>query len=348
MEDLKKYAVLIPAYKPAYGQMIPFVQKLLSAFDCVVTVDDGGGAEYASVFVECERLGCEVLTHEVNRGKGAALRTGIQYVYENLPDIAGIITADCDGQHAVKDIIRTAEALSEHPDCLIIGGRRFDENVPKRSMAGNKLTRVVYKLATGISIYDTQTGLRAFPRSLFDELIELKGDRYEYEMNMLLKLREWGVKPFEIPIKTIYLNENKGSHYNGFKDTMRIGARIMLFAAGSMTSFVIDWALFLLFSHWMPYWWAFGAARVISAVCNYFINRKVVFGGKNYKSGSAPKYLALATAVMLLGMLVLRLFGKVKLYWLIKLCYDAVMYVVNYFVQRDFVFIIKKRDKRKK
>lgn len=342
----ENYVVLIPAYKPVYEQMVPFVTELLGIYRHVVAVDDGGGEAFADVFAECKRLGCTVLTHEVNRGKGAALRTGIIHVMNELSDAEGIITADCDGQHAVKDIIRVTEAQIEHPECMIIGGRRFDENVPARSMAGNTITRFIYKLATGISIYDTQTGLRGFPKFLFDELAELKGDRYEYEMNMLLKLREWGVHPYEIEIKTIYINENKGSHFNGFKDAVRIGARILLFAAGSAASLVIDQGIFLLCSFLgMKYWWAFCLARVISSAANYLINRKVVFGGKNYKRGATLKYFTLAGAVMLLGMTVMTLvkFDSVLLTWVVKFSYDAVMFFVNYIIQRDFVFKVKDR-----
>ena len=181
--DLKDYVILIPAYKPVYDQMIPFVNELKESFDKIVCVDDGGGEEYKNVFDECERLGCYVQYHEVNRGKGAALRTGFTFIKNELATARGVITADCDGQHTVPDIKKVTEALSGHPDDMIIGGRRFDKNVPFRSKAGNTFTRLIYKLATGISIYDTQTGLRGFPMSLLPELIKLEGDRYEYEMN---------------------------------------------------------------------------------------------------------------------------------------------------------------------
>ena len=150
--DSKKYAVLIPAYKPVYDQMVPFVGQLTGYFDKIVCVDDGGGEAYADVFAECKRLGCTVLTHEVNRGKGAALRTGVTYIMNEMKDADGVVSADCDGQHTVSDILKVTEALYEHPEDMIIGGRRFDKDVPFRSQAGNTFTRILYKLATGISI----------------------------------------------------------------------------------------------------------------------------------------------------------------------------------------------------
>lgn len=353
----ENYVILIPAYKPVFDEMIPFIKELRESYDKIVCVDDGGGQAYKNVFDECEALGCTVLKHEVNRGKGAALRTGISYISENMADAHGVITADCDGQHTVSDIKKVTKALFEHPDDMIIGGRRFDKDVPFRSQAGNTFTRILYKLATGISIYDTQTGLRGFPMSLLPDLIKLEGDRYEYEMNMLLKLHDWGVSPCEVTIATIYLNENKGSHFNAMRDGLRIAARILKYTAGSILSFVIDWILFvflmkLAFSgvgENIKYALSFGIARVISSTFNYIYNRKAVFGGKNYERGATVKYFALVAVVLGLGMLVQRLTAYIPggdiVHSGIKLVYDAVMFVVNYIIQRDFVFKIKKRQK---
>ncbi len=353
--DLKDYVILIPAYKPVYDQMVPFVTELLSSFDKIVCVDDGGGEQFRDVFAECERLGCHILTHEVNRGKGAALRTGLSYIEKELNTAGGVVTADCDGQHTVSDIKKVAEALYGHPGDMIIGGRKFDKNVPFRSKAGNTFTRLLYKLATGISIYDTQTGLRGFPMFLLPELIKLEGDRYEYEMNMLLKLHDWGVSPYEVTIATIYINDNKGSHFNAMRDGLRIGARILKYTAGSILSFLLDWIIFILLMKLafsgagenIRYALSFGIARVVSSVFNYTYNRLAVFGGKNYEKGATLKYFALVITVLALGMLVQRLTAYIPggdlVHSVIKLAYDAMMFVVNYIIQRDFVFKIKKR-----
>lgn len=353
--DTRDYVILIPAYKPVYDQMIPFIEELKRDYDKIVCVDDGGGETFSPVFDECKRLGCFVLTHEVNRGKGAALKTGIAYIRRELSDAKGVITADCDGQHTPEDIKKVTEALYGHPDDMIIGGRKFDKNVPFRSQAGNTFTRVLYKLATGISIYDTQTGLRGFPMSLLPELETLEGDRYEYEMNMLLKLHDWGVSPYEVTIATIYINENKGSHFNALRDGLRVGARIFKYAAGSILSFLIDWVIFLLLMKLafrnvggdLNYPLSFGLARAVSSVANYLYNRFAVFGGKNYEKGATAKYFGLVIIVLLLGMLVQRLTAQVPggdlVHSLIKFVYDTVMFVVNYVIQRDFVFKIKKR-----
>ncbi len=353
MSEIKfeNIAVLIPAYKPDASLMMPFLSKLMQAFKNVIVVDDGGGATFENVFVACRELGAKVLTHEFNMGKGVALKTGIAYINGRCPGIQGIVTADCDGQHLVEDIEKVARALCDSPDKLIIGGRRFDKDVPFRSKAGNTLTRAMFKLATGVSVYDTQTGLRAFGRDLFDEMLALKGNRYEYEMNMLLKLKEWNIEPLEITIKTVYINDNATSHYNPLKDSLRIGSRIFLFLSASLVSFGIDYILYTYLCHLGCGWGlSFCAARVISSVVNYLLNRNIVFKNKNAKH-STIKYFALALCVMLLGAGVMRLLetvltGGTAVATVCKLVYDIVMYFVNYIIQRDFIFkSVKKREK---
>ncbi len=347
-----KTAVLIPAYKPEKDLFLPFLDKLSKKFDSIVIINDGSGTDFDAVFEECRKYTDIVLHHYINKGKGSALKSGIGYIMTRMPDVDGIITADCDGQHSVEDIMRVSDELCKYPHDMIIGGRRFDENVPFRSKFGNSLTRWLFKLSTGLKIYDTQTGLRAFSREHFEVLSKLPGDRYEYEMNMLLKLRELGICPREITIKTIYINENATSHYNPIKDSLKIATRLLLFTSGSICSFVVDYLFFCLFTYTLgfSYGLAFFLARIISAIVNYFINRKIVFGGNCSKS-SVIKYAALAIAVMALGSgvmyfadnyaesgNVIRAFPVI-----IKAIYDIIMYFVNYIIQRDFVFKVKKK-----
>ncbi len=349
-----KTAILIPAYKPEKTLFLPFLKELAESFENIVIINDGSGTEFDSVFEECEKYTNHVLHHYINKGKGSALKSGIGYIMNRMPEIDGIITADCDGQHSVTDIKKVANELEEHPEDLIIGGRRFDENVPFRSQLGNSVTRGLFKLSTGLKIYDTQTGLRGFAREYFEVMSRLNGERYEYEMNMLLKLRELGIKPREIEIKTIYINENATSHYNAVKDSLRIASRLFLFASGSIMSFVVDYLFFSLFTFvcMFSYGMSFFFARVISAVVNYLINRKIVFGG-NCSRSAVVKYAVLATAVMLGGVGVMKLAENYALSHavfvsfpvVVKAVYDIIMYFVNYIIQRDFVFKVKKKGK---
>ena len=356
--------ILIPAYKPD-EKFVAFSEVLRKNDLTVVAVDDGSGEEYMQFFESVEKLGVVVVHHAVNGGKGKALRTGFAYIKENLPETEGIVTADCDGQHTPEDILRVIKSMEENPETMIIGGRFAEkqDKVPLRSQIGNGLTRLVFRLATGLKIRDTQTGLRGIPAGLIPKLLELKGDRYEYEMNMLLYLKEWEYAYKEIPIATVYINNNEGSHYNTLKDSWRIFVQIFKFCAASAISFVVDYVLFFILDAFVFTSGAFSlasilgdgvptalarvvacfslayiVARVVSAIVNYVLNRLVVFrkGSKN----SWVKYAALALAVMLIGAFFTGLLADtLGIPGIIcKLIIDLPLAAANYFIQRDWVF----------
>ena len=217
---LKNVAILIPAYEPD-EKLVELIARLRGDFVHLVIVDDGSVEEGArKVFARLRDDVDVLLVHEVNRGKGAALRTGIAWVRDHLPDVCAVVTADSDGQHTSKDIIRVAEAAVDHPDGLVLGVREFTGTVPLRSRFGNTWTRVLFWLITGLPVRDTQTGLRAIPRGLFDRMLAIGGDRYEYEIRMLVDARRHAVKPLQLPIETIYIEDNRASHFRPFHDTV--------------------------------------------------------------------------------------------------------------------------------
>ncbi len=241
--------VLIPAYKPD-DKLINLIKELKSACDYdIITVDDGGGEEFKAIFDEARNLGVTVLTHEVNKGKGAALKTGFKYIDEHFS--SGCVTADADGQHLVKDIIAVANKLNENPENLIIGARKFGKDVPLRSKFGNICTRITFNLLNATSIGDTQTGLRGIPKSKLGEYSVMAGDRYEYEMRMLLTARENDVDLKEVTIDTVYIEDNASSHFNPVKDAMRVylpvlshGGSMFLSIAADLILFCVLYALF--------------------------------------------------------------------------------------------------------
>ena len=211
-------AILIPAYEPD-GNLAALVADLRSVFRHVVIVDDGsahGHGVFATVRPQVDAL----LVHDVNRGKGAALRTGLAWIRDNLPDVRAVVTADSDGQHRPADIRRVAEASLDHPDGLVLGVREFAGKVPFRSQLGNIWTRVVFRLLTGLSIRDTQTGLRGIPRGLVGRMLAIPGDRYEYELRMLVDARHHLAPPVQVPIETVYIDGNRSSHFRPFRDTV--------------------------------------------------------------------------------------------------------------------------------
>jgi glycosyltransferase involved in cell wall biosynthesis len=217
------FAILIPAYKPDQ-RLAHLVEQLSSACAApIVIVNDGSPAEHAPVFAALDAIPrVTVLTHPANQGKGAALRTGFRFI-DSLPgEISCVVTADADGQHSVKDILAVAEIAAQQPEAMIIGSRRFDKDVPPRSMFGNTVTRWVMRLFFGVKLWDTQTGLRGIPRLLLPALIEIPYDHYELEVMMLLIAQRRSVAMIEIPIETIYIEGNRGSHFKPLRDSVRV------------------------------------------------------------------------------------------------------------------------------
>lgn len=336
-----RVVVLIPAYKPD-ERLIELTRELIAdnGLD-VLLVDDGGQEAYRAIFDACRALGAEVAVHAVNMGKGRALKTGINAAMLRWPDMAGIVTADADGQHTPVDILRLIDALREHPDKLVLGSRAFTGDVPFKSRWGNKITRFVYAMASGVKVGDTQTGLRALPASSLAEMARIDGERYEYEMNVLLKLRDMHLGVFEVPIETIYINDNAGSHFNPVRDAFRIYMVIFKYLFSSAASFVIDYALYWLclgtfgFSALMSY----ALARLVSSQVNYNLNKHTVFGGRGGKNAMV-KYYALCVAQGLLGAGLVQVLPQFILLSpaIVKIPVDLVLFTISYFIQRDYVF----------
>lgn len=334
---MEGYTVLIPAYKPD-EKLVRVVGALRERNIEVTVVDDGSGAGYAPVFEQAAQAGACLLTHTQNKGKGAALRTGIAHI-SRQDGVRGIVTADADGQHTPRDIGLVIEAMRERPGVLVIGARSFSGSVPARSRFGNTLTRGIFRLATGIKVKDTQTGLRGLPDSLFARLLELEGDRYEYEMSMLLNIERWGVEYAEVPIETVYIEGNKSSHFHPLRDSWLIYGKIFKFLASSLASFVVDYSMFALLSlvFRLDYWFSYILARTVSSFVNYMINRHIVFatGG----GVSVYKYYALALIIMALGSGGVDLIAMTGMPGLLaKILIDVPLFFISYTVQRKYIF----------
>lgn len=347
--------VVIPAYEPD-DELLSLLRDLKSAGLCpVIVVNDGSGGRYDTIFLSAREIlaGCGVvLTHEVNRGKGAALKTAFRYVLDTYPDAAGVVTADSDGQHTPACIGKVRDALTEHPNDLIMGVRRFDgEDIPWKSRFGNTLTIKVFRMATGICVSDTQTGLRGIPIRFMKELLDVRGDRFEFEMEMLLE--SVGKYPvYEVPIETVYESkENHQTHFNPVKDSVRIYrlllGRFFKYILSSLSSSVVDLAAFevfcLLSRGRLSAYIAVSTvlARVISATYNYLMNYKVVFKSREKMGSSALKYFTLAVIQMTLsallvtgGVMLLRVVPEV----VVKMIVDTCLFFVSYYIQKRFVF----------
>ena len=237
-------AALIPSYRPD-GELSRVVEGLRAVgFSRIVVVDDGNG-EAGRRFFEHLGEGVEVLRHAENRGKGAALKTGLAHIAKGGG--WAVVTADADGQHAPSDCAKVADALSRSPESLILGVRD-KSRMPSRSKAGNRITCMAVGLLFGLWVSDTQTGLRGLPASALARFARLRGDRYEYENTMLIAAKEAGMGVVEVGIETIYMEGNASSHFNAVKDSARIYRllfdRFSMRRGVSLTSTAADWLAF--------------------------------------------------------------------------------------------------------
>ena len=241
-----RHIVVIPSLKPD-NRLVSLIADLKEqGFRDIVIVDDGSGESYRHFFDDCASAGCMVLTHKANRGKGAALKTAASYIREQFGEDADMITADADGQHLPKDIRQVANDMDAYPDTLVLGSRNFGKGTPWKSLCGNRITSVFYLLTCGRWVKDTQTGLRGIPASLMDLAVTEEGDRYEYEMNFLMDAAL--THPFHATtIETVYFDDNKGSHFHPVRDAARVYARFIRFLVSSLSGFVVDILMFMLF-----------------------------------------------------------------------------------------------------
>ncbi len=372
---IKNISVVLPSYKPDEKLEATVKGFVDAGFEDIIVIDDGGGEEYKDIF---ERVSlypqCTVLTHEVNRGKGAALKTAFKWYTENRDGI-GVVTADGDGQHTPEDTYNLAVAMEKSGN-IILGVRDFSQpDVPERSKKGNRITSNVFKIFVGMNISDTQTGLRAIPAKYLSKMCEIYGDRYEYETNMLLYMKRWGFNFEEVKIKTVYINENETSHFRPVRDSMRIYSLIIKylfsglfvkFLGSSLVSFVIDYGLNvilqLLLRAVSPEVFAVSAsyvgARIVSSFANYSMNRKI-FESKVSMKKTVWRYYILALFIMIAGSASVTVlsavannlphisdmfahFGanevKTIVSTAIKVPVDMILFILSYNIQKKYVF----------
>ena len=333
-----KEVILIPSYEPN-EKLIELIKTIdLKRFD-VIVVDDGSGKKYQNIFNKIKNQ-VYLISYAKNQGKGHALKEGLRYIKEKYSKDYIVITMDSDGQHKISDAIKLSDYIKKYPDTLVLGMRKRNDNTPLRSTIGNGITKVVYTLTTGVNIYDTQTGLRCFSNCLIDFLLCIPGERFEYEMNCLLEASKMGIKLHEIEIETIYMDNNRGTHFKAWRDSYLIYKDIIKFSLSSIISFLLDYLLFGFFSCYLPIIVANISAKIISASFNYTINRLYVFHSKNSIYKSALSYFLLAFVILFLNTFLLHILVE-KVFinkFLAKLMVEFVLFIVNYFIHRKIIF----------
>ena len=358
--QLSDVSVVLPSLDPD-EKLDAVINGLLEyGFTDIILVNDGSKPENLPRFQRAADTHKEVhlLHHEINRGKGAALKTAFAWFLENRPDGKGVVTVDGDNQHHPEDTRRCTQRMLETGK-VILGCRDFYQpDVPKRSRFGNHTTSAVMKLFCGMTISDTQTGLRAIPRSAVERFMTVSGDRFEYETNMLLAMKTMSIPYEEVKIRTVYIEENKSSHFHVIKDSWRIYKLILAhffrYTVSSLVSACVDAGMFAILDKALraasvvvhdtvPY----VGARVVSSLLNFFLNKKVVFQSEEKTGKAMLKYYLLAVPQMAAQMLltngVYHLLGisetagglRTLWYVIVMVC----LYFISYTIQQRWVFV---------
>ena len=341
--------VLIPAFNPD-DRLLSLLDDLRRRRVSRIVIVDDGSVKGREVLGKAAAKVEKVLVHPVNRGKGAALKTGLEYIGD-----CDVVTADADGQHTPDDIVKVADELAGRRDGLVLGVRAFSGSVPLRSRFGNFWTRWFFFFMTGLNIRDTQTGLRGIPAPLVKRVAAIAGERYEFEMAMLADAKHHKSKPLQIPISTVYINSNSTSHFQPLADTVRIYRSLLQFCLSSVLGFVLDNMVYaalvvLLSGQGMPRRYyallALCGARLVSSNFNYLYNRFVVFAKGSRKHGghcSYFRYWALVLAIGGVNYLLTETLGTILgvdgiAITVIKIFVDALLFFAGYFIQKSMVF----------
>lgn len=343
--------VLIPAYRPTEA-LAHLVGDLTSrGFGQIIVVDDGSGPSFDPLFRSLLRHPqVTLLRHEINRGKGEALKTALHHLLESHPAAEGAVTADADGQHLPEDIERVARRLAGAGGAtLVLGARTFGPGVPLRSRLGNLITAAAMRWICGLRLADTQTGLRGIPRTLAARLLETKTGGYEFELDMLLMSKHAGFAVSEVPIATVYADGNRSSHFHPLRDSMRIYFVLLRFMLVSLATAVIDNAVFrlvLAFTPSLPE--AQLAARLAANSFQYPAARRAVFHSGRPHRRELPRFLAVATAHALLSYAAIGwLAGAHGLPLLpAKIAVETALFPLNFLLQRDWVFTPSRKPLR--
>ena len=338
---MNRICVVIPAYQPSL-KLITLVNNLIKKnIQKIIIIDDGSSPKYKKIFSDLENIRhVTLIKHNKNLGKGAALKSAFKnLLFTNSDEV--IVTADADGQHLVEDIVSVASAVTLSK-MLVIGYRNFDGKIPLRSLVGNYITKKVFNIIHNSNLLDTQTGLRGFSKDLIPWLLEIPGNGYEYETNILSKIIKKNIKINQVPISTIYIDNNSSSHFNPLLDSVKIYLTFLRYFMVSFLSFIIDILIFYILIY-IGYGVFFGTyfSRIISGFLNFTFNKKFAF---NSCSPNFNKelflYIVLCIVISSLSASLVDNFSKENLLEItkIKILVDIFLFFFSFLIQRFIVF----------
>ena len=335
--------ILIPAYRPDNKLLTLVIQLINLGCNRIVIVLDGEYDKHHRLIQQFNKYpGCLVLIHAINLGKGRALKTGLNHILTTFTDIRGVVTADADGQHLPEDILHISKKLEQVKQTLILGTRSFDKkDIPFRSKFGNNITQLFFRFLTGKKLTDTQTGLRGIPVEYIPHCLKIPGEKYEYEIGVLLSASTHEMAIAQVPIETVYIEQNRSSHFNPLLDSARIYFVLFRFIISAILTITLDFIIFslcLFFNFKLSV--CILISRAVAGNLNYFLNKKVVFFSKEKNITSFFMYWTLVG-----------IFGCIA-YWgiyylttvfflstiLSKLLIEGLLFLASFTIQRDFIF----------
>ena len=335
--------ILVPSYEPDH-KLVDLIETVIAtpAGHQVLVVNDGSDPRFDPVFEQVRLAGATVIEHHPNRGKGYALKRGFDYIAAHCPD-QDVVCADSDGQHTPEDIFAVAHRLQAGGDCVVLGARSFTGEIPLRSRFGNAATRVALRATSGLRLQDTQTGLRGYPASLLSWLMSIDGDRFEYELNVLLEARRSAIEVVEVPIATVYIDDNASSHFRPVIDSIRVYLPLVRFSISSLAAAAVDFVLVLaLMAMTGNLAVAVVGARISSATLNFTLNRRYVFdpAGRTSLPAAIAGYGTVAIGILIANYTILYLLYERLgiMIGLAKIVTEASLFLASYFLQKHFVF----------
>lgn len=338
--------ILIPSYQPS-DKLRELVREIrqLNASISVLIVDDGSGDGFAEYFNQAASVaGVTVIRDPINQGKGAAIKHGISHLLTHHEDVAGIVTADGDGQHSPKDILKIAETLEAKPDSFVLGCRTFGAGVPLRSLVGNMLSRFIYRLALRFDFKDTQTGLRGLPLWMAKETLSITANRYELETEQLRIAAKHKDRITLIPIATIYEDNNAASHFSPVFDSMRIYFSLFRYSLSSAVTAGVDMVFFVSVFHIDPSIFAATmAGRAASVLVQFTLLKRFVFKTE----AGIREFIEFVGYVVLTGFISVGLQEQITIYVqhyavLVKLVAESAIFIINYVFLRGTIFSRKR------
>lgn len=337
--------IIIPAYNPPIDLFKALLAKIDNVFPNILIVNDGSSEEYSSFFKKIEKK-YRVLKHEYNFGKGKAIKTAYSYALDNYQEVLAYVVIDCDNQHDIEDMINCCKMAIKHPDSLVIGVRDFSlQNVPFKSRYGNRITRLMINWLFNCDIKDTQTGLRAITPNIAKKLINISGDRFNYELKCLIFCCEENIPIIEVPIKTIYINNNKESRYNPIKDSIIIYKEFINYYIKLFIPYLFSLLVFLT----VFYFWNYNndlkaillvniLAGLVNIILNIFLNYKNIY--RHNSLGNNIVYVLKKIFKILLGSFLIYIcYNLLNCNLLIsKVLIDLILTIIIYIIFRNVGF----------